>query len=85
MRSFLAAIVVATVLAIGFAVVLGSFQKPAEAEHGGPVWPRAAGAAVAASVAWWPGQNLTSCFGRGRGNGTAARSATVLCMDGIIG
>jgi hypothetical protein len=27
MRSFLAAIVVATVLAIGFAVVLGSFQK----------------------------------------------------------
>ena len=51
MRSFLAAIVVATVLAIGFAVVLGSFQKPAEAEHGGPVWPRAAGAAVAASVA----------------------------------
>jgi hypothetical protein len=37
MRSFLAAIVVATVLAIGFAVVLGSFQKPAEAEHGGRV------------------------------------------------
>jgi hypothetical protein len=32
MRSFLAAIVVATVLAIGFAVVLGSFQKSAEAE-----------------------------------------------------
>ena len=32
-----------------------------------------------------PSQILTSRFGRGRGNGTAARSATVLCMDGIIG
>jgi len=48
-------------------------------------WPLVAGAAVAASVALGPGQNLTSRFGRGRGNGTAARSATRLCMDGIKG
>jgi hypothetical protein len=31
------------------------------------------------------GSSVHSGFGRGRGNGTAARSATVLCMDGIIG
>jgi hypothetical protein len=32
MRSFIVAVIVAIVLAIGFAVALNSFQKPAETE-----------------------------------------------------
>jgi len=51
----------------------------------GAVLPLTAGAAVAASRTLGAGQNLTSRFGRGRGNGTVARSATVLCTDRIIG
>jgi hypothetical protein len=51
----------------------------------GAVLPLAAGVAVAALRALGAGQNLTSRFGRGRGNGTGARSATVLGMDRIIG